>query len=66
MDSSGGEFEEGAEAVGPDVEDYRAVGSGPPDPRKFLQGGGSSKTTVRRRVLGDVSSDREEPGRVST
>ena len=50
--------------MGKDVEYYRAGGSGHPELRKFLQGGGSIKPTVRRGVLGDVPSYWEGPGRV--
>ena len=50
--------------VGADVMNSRAGGSGPPDFGKFLQCGASSNATVRSGVLGDVPSDREDPGRV--
>ena len=47
-----GGFEEGKELVGADVEDSRAVGNGPPDFAKFLQGGGSSNPGFFARGLG--------------
>ena len=52
--------------MGADVKDSWAVGSGPPDFRKFLQDGGSSNLTFWRGELGDVPSDREDPGWVTT
>ena len=50
--------------MGVDVEDYRLGGREPLNFRKFLQGGGSRKPTVWRGVMGDLSSDQEDPGRV--
>ena len=60
MAGGGGKFEEVKEAVGADVKDYRAGGSGPPDLMKFLQCEGSSNPTVWHRVLVDVPSDQED------
>ena len=45
-------------------EDYRAGGRVTPDFGKFIQGGGSSRPTIQRGVLGNVPSDWEDPGRV--
>ena len=46
-----------------DVEDFRARGIRPPYFRGILQGGGISNTPVQRRVVCDVTSGWEEPGR---
>ena len=43
--------------------DFREGRSRPPDFQEILQGGGASDPPVRRRVMGDVSSDWEDPGR---
>ena len=51
--------------MGVDVEDYRLGGREPLNFRKFLQGGGSRKPTVRHGVLGDVPLDLEDTGRVT-
>ena len=51
------------ESVVTDVANFRVVGSRPPDLRELLQGSGTSNTTVQLRVMGDVSSDWEEPER---
>ena len=50
--------------VSADVNYYQSGGIEPPEFLNFIQGSGSSDPTVWRGVMGDVSSDREDPGQV--
>ena len=59
----GGKFEEGAEAVGKDVDDFRAEGSRPPFLRGILKISGTSDTPVWHRVVGGVTLDWDKHGR---
>ena len=46
-----------------DVEDFRAGGSIPQDLQELLQGCDTCKILVRRRVMGYVTLDWDDPGR---
>ena len=65
MAGGGGEFEEGAEALGMDVASFRVGGSRPPDFWKVLKVSGKSDTPVCCRIMGDVPSYWEDPGQFS-
>ena len=48
--------------MGEDVEDFRVEGIRPPDFQEILQVDGTSDTTDHRIIMGDVTSDWEDPG----
>ena len=48
--------------MGEGVEDFGVGGSNPPHFREFFKGSGTSKTPVHSIIMGDITSDLDEPG----